>query len=191
VKVTNTGTGTEPLVLNRITASANFAVSGLSCNAQPAGESSEILPGAQCFVSVTFTPTAVGTLTGTLSFTDNAPNSPQTINLTGTGVAQVLWSPGSLSFAAQAVATRSATKNVTLTNNLSTVLNIDSITFTGVNPGDFTQTNTCGSGVATNTKCTISVTFNPQATGTRTATLNISDSANNSPQTTNLTGTGK
>jgi hypothetical protein len=35
------------------------------------------------------------------------------------------------------------------------------------------------------------VTFTPTATGTRTATLNVNDSANNSPQQVSLTGTGK
>jgi hypothetical protein len=40
---------------------------------------------ASCSVMVTFTPTATGTLTGTLTVTDAATNSPQTVNLTGTG----------------------------------------------------------------------------------------------------------
>jgi hypothetical protein len=39
--------------------------------------------------------------------------------------------------------------------------------------------------------CIISVKFSPKATGTRTATLNVNDSANNSPQTITLKGTGK
>jgi hypothetical protein len=37
----------------------------------------------------------------------------------------------------------------------------------------------------------ISVVFTPTATGTRTGTLSVSDSAINSPQTSTLTGTGK
>ena len=41
--------------------------------------------GGTCTVSVTFTPTAVGSRPGTLTITDNASNSPQTVNLTGTG----------------------------------------------------------------------------------------------------------
>jgi hypothetical protein len=39
--------------------------------------------------------------------------------------------------------------------------------------------------------CTIDVVFTPTQTGTRTGTLQVADSANNSPQTSNLTGTGK
>lgn len=41
--------------------------------------------GANCMISVTFKPTASGTLTGTLTITDNAAGSPQTISLSGTG----------------------------------------------------------------------------------------------------------
>ena len=181
--VTLTNAGMTPLVLNGMTASASFAVSSTTC-------AGTLAVGQNCAISVTFTPTILGTATGTLTLTDNAPNSPQTIALTGTGEVQVAWSPASLSFAAQAVATSSAATSITVTNNLPTALRIASITFTGANPGDFAETDTCGSSVAANSNCTISVTFTPQATGTRTATLSVNDNANNSPQTITLTGTG-
>lgn len=43
-------------------------------------------PGQKCTIEVTFTPTAQGTRTGTLSVTDNSPNGlPQRVSLTGTG----------------------------------------------------------------------------------------------------------
>jgi beta-propeller repeat-containing protein/HYDIN/CFA65/VesB family protein len=42
--------------------------------------------GANCTISVSFTPTAVGVPTGSLSVTDNAANSPQAITLTGNAV---------------------------------------------------------------------------------------------------------
>ena len=41
--------------------------------------------GASCAISVVFTPTATGTRTGTLSVTDDASGSPQTVSLSGTG----------------------------------------------------------------------------------------------------------
>jgi uncharacterized repeat protein (TIGR03803 family) len=145
----------------------------------------------KCTISVKFTPQATGTRTATLNVKDTANNNPQTVTLTGTGELQVAWSPTSLTFAAQPVKTTSAAKTVTLTNNLSTALTISSITFTGTDPSDFAQTNTCGTTVAAKGKCTISVKFTPQATGTRTATLNVKDTANNSPQTVKLTGTGE
>jgi hypothetical protein len=41
--------------------------------------------GATCKISVAFAPTAVGTVTGTLSVTDSGAGSPQKVALTGTG----------------------------------------------------------------------------------------------------------
>jgi uncharacterized repeat protein (TIGR03803 family) len=145
-----------------------------------------------CVITVTFTPSIVGAESATLTVTDAASNSPQTASLSGTGIAQATISPASLTFAAQKVGTTSSAKNVRLTNNLSTALTISSITFTGADPGDFASpSNTCGGSVAAKSNCTISVTFTPAATGSRTATLNANDGANNSPQTVALTGTGK
>jgi hypothetical protein len=42
-------------------------------------------PGTSCNMSITFSPTATGTRTAALTVTDNAPGSPQTAPLTGTG----------------------------------------------------------------------------------------------------------
>jgi len=91
----------------------------------------------------------------------------------------------------ETVGPSSRAMNVTLKNNLLQPLAFSSITITGANPADFAQTNTCGNSVAANSGCVISVTFEPAATGSRTATLNLNDGANNSPQTVSLTGTGR
>src|SRR5439155_386227 len=41
-----------------------------------------------------------------------------------------------------------------------------------------------------NGTCTINVTFTPAATGSRSATLTVTDNASNSPQTAGVSGTG-
>ena len=46
---------------------------------------SSLASAASCIINLTFTPPAVGTVTGTLSITDNASGSPQTVSLSGTG----------------------------------------------------------------------------------------------------------
>jgi hypothetical protein len=128
-----------------------------------------------------------------LTVNDNAPAPYNALSssLTGTGVAQATVSSTSLTFAAQKVGTTSAAKGVTLKNNLSTALTLSGFTFTGADPGDYAvSTTTCGGSLASKASCTIGVVFKPTATGTRTATLNANDSANNSPQTVALTGTG-
>jgi subtilase family serine protease len=61
-----------------ISTTGDFAVSAKTCG-------TSLAASASCTISVTFTPTAVGTRTGTLKVTDNASNSPQTSSLTGTG----------------------------------------------------------------------------------------------------------
>lgn len=182
--VTLTNNLTTPLTISSVAASGDFAQTNTCGSSVPAK--------GKCTISVTFMPTTTGTLLGTLTVNDSASNSPQTVSLTGTGVAQVVLAPTSLTFAAQTVGTTSAPKTVTLSNNLSTVLTMGAITFTGSDPGDFNSpSNTCGASVPAKSKCTISVTFKPTAKGTRTATLNVNDSANNSPQTVALAGTGK
>jgi hypothetical protein len=165
----------------------DFAQTGGTCGASLAGQSS-------CTILVTLTPTMLGAETGSIRVTDNAaaPYNSLSATLSGTGVAQATVSPASLTFARQTVNTTSAAKNVTLTNDLSTALSIGTPTFTGVNAGDFfIQTNACPGSLAAKSQCTISVAFKPTGTGTRTATLNVNDGANNSPQTVSLTGTGK
>jgi len=98
-------------------------------------------------------------------------------------------SPISLNFGTHSVGSTSAAKVITLTNNQKVTLNFTSITVNGADSGDFAQINTCGS-LAVGAKCTVSVTFTPSATGHRSATLALTDSAPNSPQTAALNGTG-
>jgi len=86
----------------------------------------------------------------------------------------------------EAVGTASAARVLTLANTGTADLAITSI----VAAGDFTQTNTCGTSVATGARCIILVRFNPAVTGTRSGTLTITDSASDSPQVIALSGTG-
>jgi hypothetical protein len=97
-------------------------------------------------------------------------------------------SPISLNFGSVSVGKRSGTKSVTVTNHLGSALS-----FTGVNAsGPFAiATNTCGSGIAANARCTIGVTFAPTVSGSASGTLSLGDSAVNSPQTVSLSGTGR
>lgn len=149
-------------------------------------------PGATCKITVSFTPTTPGAVTGAVTITDSASNSPQSISLKGIGAFPVTLTPATLAFGNQAVGTTSAPKTETVANNQRTTLTIDSITITGANSGDFMQTaTTCGGTLAAGGKCTISLTFTPAAKGARTATLDLTDSASGSPQTAKLTGTGK
>jgi len=146
-------------------------------------------PGTHCDVYVAFTPIKAGSVAGTVTFTDNAPTSPQIVTLSGTGTV-VRLAPTSLSFPGQTVGTKSAPKGVTLTNVGSTTLRVTGITITGANATDFSQTNACGTNVSAGASCTIKVIFAPKAKGARKATLNVNDNGGGSPQTVSLSGTG-
>ena len=179
--VTLKNTSTATLDISSITPSGDFAISANTCGATLAGKKS-------CKVSITFTPMASGKLTGTLTFTDNAANSPQTVPLSGTGVEPATLTPASAVYAKQNVGTTSAAKTFTLTNNQPVDLTGIAISTTGHFAVSAT---TCEASLNAKAKCTISVTFSPTETGTQTGQLIVQDSANNNPQTSNLTGTGK
>jgi hypothetical protein len=153
-----------------------------------------LAPQASCTFRVTFTPAAAGSRSASLVITDNGTGSPQAVTLSGTGaVPAVGLSPATLSFGNQTVNTTSAAQGTTLTNNGPGALTITSIGITGTNAGDYAQTNTCPLSPATLAvagTCTISVTFKPTASGSRTASVSITDNGTGSPQTVGLSGTG-
>jgi hypothetical protein len=82
--VTITNTGNETLNITKISTSNTDYAETNTCLAVL----NILAPGQSCSVSVTFTPTASGTRPGQLSIADNATGSPQTVALTGTGLAQ-------------------------------------------------------------------------------------------------------
>ena len=163
----------------------DFAISAKTCGAN-------LAVSASCMVSVTFAPSANGPRTATLTFTDSAGNSPQTVALSGTGAntgANV--NPASLSFAAVALGSTSSPQSVTFSNTGSLSISVSTIAISGANAGDFAvSAKTCGANLSVSASCTVGVTFAPSANGTRTATLTFTDTAGNSPQTVALSGTG-
>ncbi|HJZ72831.1 MAG TPA: choice-of-anchor D domain-containing protein, partial [Vicinamibacterales bacterium] len=75
ISLTNIGTGA--LAVSSISASGDFATVN-NCG-------STVAVGASCQIAVTFTPTAAGTRTGSISVVDDASGSPHTVSLSGTG----------------------------------------------------------------------------------------------------------
>ncbi len=177
-------TGTAALNISKVsisgTVSGDFAQTN-TCTAP-------VAVGSTCTITVTFTPTSLIDQTGSVSITDNAANSPQSVPLTGNGTfAAVFISPTSLTFAGQKVGTTSAAQNITLENYGNTALSITGV----VAAGDYVvSSNTCGSSLGIGLKCTIGVEFKPTVTGSRPGDLMILDNAGDSPQVVELSGTG-
>jgi hypothetical protein len=177
--VTLTNPSSLTLTISNVTISSGWTQSN---NCLPS-----VGPSASCTINVSFQPTASGFQTGRLSLTDYALNSPQTVSLDGTGLAPaVSLSATSLTFNGQLVSTPSAPQTVTLTNTGNGALTPLTITTSG----DFSQSNNCGSSVAPNASCTMSVKFAPTAGGARSGALTLADNAGGSPQTIPLSGTG-
>jgi hypothetical protein len=97
--------------------------------------------------------------------------------------------PTSIAFPNEVIPASSAPVSVTLTNTGTATLAISSISITGNNPGDFSQTNNCAATLAISTSCTINVTFTPTAAGVRTANVAVADNAAGTPQLVALSGT--
>ena len=162
---------------------------GTTCPLAPAG----LAPGANCVISVSLSALAVGPQPGSVTVTDDAANSPQAIALSGTAYNPVLVTPSTVAFAAQYVGATSPASLVTVTNVQATPLAIAGVTIGGTNASDFLVTSMCPavpSTLAAHANCTLSVTFTPSASGTRTATLSVADDALGSPQTIKLQGAG-
>ncbi|HLV87841.1 MAG TPA: choice-of-anchor D domain-containing protein [Candidatus Sulfotelmatobacter sp.] len=183
-------TSTAQTVTISNTGNATLNISGIQTTGD-FGQTNNCPPslgfGSSCQFQVTFTPTAGGSRTGTLTLTDNAPDSPQTVTLSGSGfVTTGTVSPASLSFSNQNVNSTSAAQVVTITNTGGNVMTVSGVSTSG----DFSQTNNCSSLAANGGTCSISVTFTPTASGNRTGALVISDNAQGNPHSVALSGMG-
>ena len=175
------------LTNNQSTAVTSLSVSTSGDFSQTNNCGSSVAANSSCIINVKFSPTTTGLRTGTLTVTDSA--GTQTASLSGTGVGgNVTLTPSSVSFGNQGVGTSSGPQPLTLSNSGSTAVTGISVAVTGVNAGDFGQTNNCGTTLAGSSSCTINVTFTPTGYGARTATVTVTDSAGT--QSSSLTGTG-
>ncbi len=154
--------------------------------------------GLICTVLVTFTPTAAGARSGTLSLTHNNTLTPIVTALSGTGtgtsapVANI--TPAALTLAATAIGSTSAAQNVNVANTGNAALAITAITLS--NSADFIVAGgTCSAGgsVAAGSSCTVSVAFKPSGgtAGSRSGSLNIGHNATGSPGSVSLSGSAR
>jgi hypothetical protein len=104
----------------------------------------------------------------------------------------VSFSPPSLTFSAQSVGTTSPVQAVTLTNNESTALMLQSITASGDYVVSSTGSNPCSlESVPALGSCTIGIAFSPSSTGAINGVITVGYSGTTSPQGVSLSGTGQ
>lgn len=183
VFLTNGGTSTVT-IHSKTSSNPDFAIASSNCGGS-------IPVGLKCQVNLTFKPTIVGEETSTLTVNDTYPGSPQTITLNGIGsaleFAPSLLNGGGLTYEGNIQDGKTATMKLTI-KNVST----SAVSFTNFNVvGEFSQTNTCGTSLASGSSCAVTVTFAPKNadSGFVFGNLVISDSDPSSPQTVWLKGT--
>lgn len=144
--------------------------------------------GASCQIQVTFRPLQQGARSAALAVSYLGVGSPQTVALSGNGIASptVSLEPSKLSFATRLIHTKSKARIATLTNTGDTDVHLSGIQTTG----PFPQTNNCPQTLSVNTACQISVQFAPITRGLASGKLFVNDDAQGSPQTVALSGEG-
>ena len=177
-------TGTANLSLSQATLSGQgFVLSGLSLPLTVAA-------GGSAPFTLSFTPTSASNFAASLSLTSNAPGSPLTVALTGTGLAPTLQlsvSPSSLSFGSETVGT-SGSQTITISNTGNSSVSVSQITVSGVAYSASSMALPVSLNAGQSTSFT--VVFTPLSTGSLPGSISIVSTAANSPTTIALSGSG-
>ncbi len=185
-------TGNEAVAISSVSvagaAASDYVIVENQCPQAPA----VLAPGANCQVTLQFTPSAAGTRDAIFQVADNATGSPQNTAIYGFGGAPApaanLWN--STPFPSSLVPLGSSVQAVYTMYSGSTPVAISQIAVTGPNAADFSQSNNCPASLPANSSCLIYVTFQPTVTGLRLAELTVTDNATGSPQAAPLSGIG-
>ncbi|WP_238946493.1 choice-of-anchor D domain-containing protein [Vandammella animalimorsus] len=171
--VTLTNQGTAALTLTQapsVAAPFAIAATGTTCAAN-----TTLAANQSCTVAVTYTPTALGGASGSLTFEHNASPATTTVPLNGTGVAApmpaVQLTPDPVNFGAVTVG-GNAQQDVTVRNSGNAPLNLTQITA----PAPFSIIGgSCavGTPVAAGSTCTVQLRFAPGSAGNAQGLLRI------------------
>jgi Abnormal spindle-like microcephaly-assoc'd, ASPM-SPD-2-Hydin len=180
ITLTNGGTATVSIT-QASSAGAGFSITGL-----PSGLT--IAAGQSASFTAQFSPTSSGNGSGSISISSNAPNSPLTIALSGTGIqAQLGAVPGTAAFGNVSTG-NSNSQTISLTNNgtASVVISRVAVTGTGFSVTGLSAPLT----IPTGSNATFNAVFTPSASGSATGSISLTSNAPNSPLTIALSGTG-
>jgi hypothetical protein len=177
------------------TGTAAMTVTGVVLSGAAAGDYAEtdtcvgqtVAKGASCVVKVSFSPSAAGPRNATMAIEANIAGGEILVPLSGTGLTtgSVTLLPASLTFGNVQVGTSSATQAVSVQNQGQSSVTISGVVVTGA----FAKvTNTCGSSLAAQTSCAVTVSFAPLGAGPATGSLTVTDSSGT--QSAALSGTG-
>ncbi len=192
--VTLTNTGDESLTVSGVSLAGDnpgsYAIAANGCTT--------VAVGADCTVSVTFSPASEGSKPATLRFTHGALGAKD-VTLGGTGVGSTpapapvaSVTPLSLAYGSGIVGTTSVVKLATIGNTGNAPMSL-ATTLTGANSADFVvSSNNCPATLAAGAQCQVGVAFKPlTAAASKVALLRFTDNSGNvagSTQDVTLTG---
>lgn len=149
-----------------------------------------LVPGSSAALTVSFKAASASSTTGALTLASNAPNSPLSVMLSGTGVSPVLQlsaNPAALSFGSVTLG-GSGTQTITLTSTGNSAVSLSQISLagTGFSYSGLALPITLSAGQSTS----FNVIFAPATSGSLTGTATVVSNATNSPATISLSGSG-
>jgi len=167
---------------------SQFAITSDTCTGATIGY------GGPCYVYLTFTPTTTGPLQATVSFTDDAPGSPQSETIYGTGIAPgAILSQTAIDFGVVSDAGGNASQVVQVSNPTAQSLHVTTAAIS-VGGGVFhTSADSCtGATVLPASSCSVTVTFAPTSSfAVFSGTLTVTDDGSPSGhQLVSLAGQG-
>lgn len=188
VTVTNIGTGDLSVSDISLSGDPVFSLVSETCTAAP------VPPLGTCDFEVDFTPTAIADFSGTVTLTDDAPDSPQEVALSGTGVAApnpaLSLSKQAVDFGNQQVDVASAPVDVVVISSGDAPVTLNAIT---ASDPEFALSGDCTTGLplALNPGqfCTLTTTWTPGAAGPLSAQVSFDSTAGNEP-VLDLSGVG-
>jgi len=178
LQVEAANSGASPIPIAAVAITAPFTLASNACG------TSSLAANAECQLTVEFAPLQAGAAAGTLTFTDGA--GTQTVALTGTGATPPtdILGAAALTFPATAAGQISAAQTVNLINSGGLPLTSIAVSISG----PFQVTGGCGTQLAADSVCTLSLTFAPVSSGAASGTLTVADALRT--QTVSLSGTG-
>jgi hypothetical protein len=181
--VTLTNTAANTAVTLSPTISSGFAITSSNCP-------SVMPPRSSCTISIASAPAGKGKQSGQLQLNSNAQFGVRTIKLKGKGVAaKIRTRPKSLSFEPVSADAVSSAQSITVINDSPAPISFT--TAPAATPPFNVTANTCDEIAAGGGTCTVSVEFAPHKRGRYAGTLELHDTAGNSPQHIKLFGTSK
>jgi len=174
--------GTASLTVSQVAATGSgFSVSGVAVPLT-------LAPGASSTFNVQYAPTAAGAVNGSVTIVSNAPNSPSTVSLSGTGTAATYTlsvNPGSLSFGSVNDGS-TASQSFSVTNTGNSNVSISGMSATGAG------FSIAGGGAVTlspNQSTSVSVQFAPTVAGSAQGSVTIASNGTGASAVA-LSGTG-